>query len=125
MTGLCFYCSEISLITNLISQHRAYAIQRGHTINFRWTEQFDKLLSDDLIYSYAHGILRGVIVYNEKDAVAMMGLSILMDLFTVINEDNIDCFNNICEASRGGRCSKSNEQTLLLVHAKLARLNDT
>lgn len=62
-----------------------------------------------------------MIVYNEKDAAALMGLSVLMELFSAIQDDSIDCWNATCAATQGG-CSKSNEKTVLLVHEKLARV---
>lgn len=78
-------------------------------------------ISDDILSSSSHGLLSGIIVYNEKDAAALMGLSVLMELFSAIEDDFSDCWNATCAANQGG-CSKSNEETVLLVHEKLVRI---
>jgi hypothetical protein len=77
-------------------------------------------ISDDLLSSSSHGFLSGMIVFNEKDAAALVGLSALMQLFSAIQNEFIDCWNATCAAARGS-CSKSNEGTVLPVYDKLER----
>jgi len=63
-----------------------------------------------------------VVVYNEKDAGALMGLSLLMELFSVINEDDVDCWNAICGVTQG-RCHKASERKVLGLHDQLSRVD--
>lgn len=81
-----------------------------------------KPLSDDLINDSTHGILSGMIVYNEKDAAAMMGLSILMQLFSTVDERSINCWNSTCNASQG-RCAGPDERKVRCIHERLAEID--
>lgn len=78
---------------------------------------------DDLLSGSSHGLLSGMIVFNEKDAAALMGLSVLMQLFSAIQDEFIDCWNATCAAAQGS-CPKSNEKTVLQVYEKLERVQD-
>jgi hypothetical protein len=104
----------------LFITERAYSIQRRHPITLKQMRDSVPCNSDDLLSSSSHGLLSGMIVFNEKDAAALMGLSALMQLFNAIQDEFIDCWNATCAATRGG-CSKSNEETVLLVFEKLER----
>lgn len=106
----------------LTLSYRAYAIQRHHSITFRQIPGLGKPLSEDLINDSTHGVLSGMIVYNEKDAAAMMGLSILMQLFSTVDERSIDCWNSTCDASQG-RCAKPDEQTVQSIYEILAQID--
>lgn len=108
--------------TELTDLFRAYAIQRQHPINFRLIPGFDEPFSDDLIHNSTNGLPSGVVVYNEKDAGALMGLSLLMELFSVINEDDVDCWNAICGVTQG-RCNKASERKVLALHDQLSRVD--
>ncbi|UKZ80195.1 hypothetical protein TrVFT333_007952 [Trichoderma virens FT-333] len=101
---------------------KAYAIQRQHPINFRLIPGFDRPLSNDIIHDSSHGLLSGVVVYNEKDAAALMGLSLLMELFCVINDDDINCWNGTCGASQGC-CTKHDENEILSLHKSMSRVD--
>ncbi|KKP03050.1 hypothetical protein THAR02_04819 [Trichoderma harzianum] len=105
----------------LFITERAYSIQRRHPITLNRMLGSMPSISDNLLSSSSHGLLSGMIVYNEKDAAALMGLSVLMELFSAIQDDFIGCWNATCAATEGG-CSKSNEKTVLQVHEKLARV---
>lgn len=63
-----------------------------------------------------------MVVYNDKDVSALMGLSVLMKLFHVIADDDIDCWNGTCGASRG-LCSKQNASKALSLHEKITRVD--
>ncbi len=102
---------------------RAYAIQRRHNILLRWTQEAGKPMVDDMIRSSAYELLRGIVVYSEKDASAMIGLSFLMELFQAIDEDFVDCWNDICGAAYG-RCAKLDAQSIVTAHEKLTKAND-
>ena len=102
---------------------RAYAIQRRHNIILRWTQEAGKPLVDDMIRSSAYELLRGIVVYSEKDASAMIGLSFLMELFYAIDEDRVNCWNDICEAAHG-RCAKLDAQSIVTAHEKLTKAYD-
>ncbi|EHK48440.1 hypothetical protein TRIATDRAFT_191111, partial [Trichoderma atroviride IMI 206040] len=104
----------------LFITERAYSIQKRHPITLKQMRDSVPCISDDLLSSSSHGLLSGMIVFNEKDAAALMGLSALMQLFSAIQDENIDCWNATCAATRGG-CPKSNEETVLLVYEKLER----
>ncbi|KAB5518929.1 hypothetical protein GE09DRAFT_507441 [Coniochaeta sp. 2T2.1] len=90
---------------------RAYAIQRRHPITLNRIS-----LSDDLTQT-CHGLLSGIIVYNEKDAAAIMTLSTMMRLFEVV--DGVECWNGTCR-----ECSTSRD-TVRAVHDSLARFEGT
>ncbi|PTB35042.1 hypothetical protein M441DRAFT_63060 [Trichoderma asperellum CBS 433.97] len=105
----------------LFITERAYSIQRRHPITLKQMRDSVPPISDDLLSSSSHGLLSGMIVFNEKDAAALMGLSVLMQLFSAIQDEFIDCWNATCAATQGG-CPKSSEQTVLLVHEKLERV---
>ncbi|KAL6889202.1 fungal-specific transcription factor domain-containing protein [Trichoderma evansii] len=107
----------------LFITERAYSIQRRHPITLKQMRHSVPSISDDLLSGSSHGLLSGMIVFNEKDAAALMGLSVLMQLFSAIQDEFIDCWNATCAATQGG-CSKSNEKTVLLVYEKLKRVQD-
>lgn len=107
----------------LFITERAYSIQKRHPITLKQMRDSVPCISDDLLSSSSHGLLSGMIVFNEKDAAALMGLSALMQLFSVIQDESINCWNATCAATRGG-CSKSNEETVLVVFEKLEHAQD-
>lgn len=41
-------------------------------------------------------LVSGIIVHNEKDAAATMGLTLLMEIFGAIDEEILVCWNSRC-----------------------------
>jgi len=76
----------------------------------------------EFIHNATHRLVSDIIVHNEKDAVGMMGLALLMELFDAIDEDIIECWNGRCSA-RDGRCQGLDENKALTVHRNLVRVN--
>lgn len=102
--------------------YRAYAIQRRHPISFRLIPAFDRPLSDDVIHNSTHGLLSDMVVYNDKDAAALMGLSLLMEIFSVIDDNDVNCWNGVCGA-RNGCCTKQDDAKILSLHDSVSRVD--
>jgi hypothetical protein len=63
-----------------------------------------------------------MVVYNEKDVSALMGLSVLMEIFDVIADEDIDCWNGNCGAIHG-TCSKHDASKVLSLHDNIKRVD--
>jgi hypothetical protein len=76
----------------------------------------------DFLHNATHSLVSGIIVHNEKDAEGMMGLARLMELFDVIDEDIIHCWNRRCDISKGF-CSRFTEAKAMSMYDSLDRIN--
>ncbi|KAL4820542.1 hypothetical protein BDW67DRAFT_172738 [Aspergillus spinulosporus] len=103
---------------------RAYALQRQHPITFTGRPS-DVIREADEIRNATQRVVSGIIVHTEKDATAMMGLSLLMEIFDAIDEDILICWNARCNASSGnGRCQILTEARALSIYRNLATVTD-
>lgn len=78
----------------------------------------------DFLHDATHSLVSGIIVHNEKDAEGMMGLARLMEVFDVIDEDIIQCWNGRCEMSNG-LCRKFTQEKALSMHDNLEKVSQT
>lgn len=78
----------------------------------------------DFLHSATHSLVSGIIVHNEKDAEGMMGLARLMELFDVIDEEFINCWNRRCEINNGF-CQRFTEAKALSMYDSLQRVSET
>lgn len=78
----------------------------------------------DFLHNATHSLVSGIIVHNEKDATGMMGLARLMELFDVIDEEFINCWNRRCNV-RDGFCQTFTEMKALSMYDSLERINQT
>jgi hypothetical protein len=69
-------------------------------------------------------LVSGIIVHNEKDAAAMMGLSLLMEIFNAIDEEILVCWNSRCSINTTGKCQTLTEAKVLDIYHNLARVSD-
>lgn len=69
-------------------------------------------------------LVSGIIVHNEKDAAAMMGLTLLMEIFDSIDAEILVCWNSRCSINTTGNCQTLNESKVLNIYRNLARVND-
>ncbi|KAL4998784.1 hypothetical protein BDV10DRAFT_194117 [Aspergillus recurvatus] len=103
---------------------RAYALQRQHPITFTGRPS-DVIRAADEIRNATQRVVSGIIVHTEKDATAMMGLSLLMEIFDAIDEEILICWNARCNAScSNGRCQILTEARMLSIYRNLARVSD-
>ncbi|KAL4979698.1 hypothetical protein BDW66DRAFT_157152 [Aspergillus desertorum] len=103
---------------------RAYALQRQHPITFTGRPS-DVIRAADEIRNATQRVVSGIIVHTEKDATAMMGLSLLMEIFDAIDEEILICWNARCNASSSnGRCQILTEARVLSIYRNLARVSD-
>jgi hypothetical protein len=63
-----------------------------------------------------------MVVNNEKDASALMGLSVLTEIFAAIAEDDIDCWTGNCGAIHG-TCAKHDASKVLYLHDRIRRVD--
>ncbi|KAJ6121876.1 hypothetical protein N7512_004341 [Penicillium capsulatum] len=103
---------------------RAYALQRLHPVTFSGKPGFSMRSVHDFLHSATHSLVSGIIVHNEKDAEGMMGLARLMELFDVIDEDIIQCWNRRCDINNG-YCQKFTQEKALSMHDSLERISQT
>lgn len=83
---------------------------------------FNELLSDGLSRAPTRDLLSGIVAHNDKDVSALMGLSVLMELFGVIADDDINCWSGNCGAIHG-RCSKHDASKVLSLHDQITRVD--
>ncbi|KAJ5570323.1 uncharacterized protein N7459_009753 [Penicillium hispanicum] len=102
---------------------RAYALQRLHPVTFSGKPGFSTRSVHDFLHNATHSLVSGIIVHNEKDAEGMMGLARLMELFDVIDEDFIHCWNRRCDMS-SGFCQRFTEAKALSMHDSLERVSE-
>lgn len=76
----------------------------------------------DFLHNATHSLVSGIIVHNEKDAEGMMGLARLMELFDVIDEDVVHCWNQRCDISKGF-CSRFTEAKAMSMYDSLDRIS--
>lgn len=69
-------------------------------------------------------LVSGIIVHNEKDAAAMMGLTLLMEIFDSIDERIIVCWNSRCSLKTMGKCQTLTESKAISIYRNLARVSD-
>ncbi|KAL4984316.1 hypothetical protein BDW68DRAFT_180750 [Aspergillus falconensis] len=102
----------------------AYALQRQHPITFTGRPS-DVIRAADEIRNATQRVVSGIIVHTEKDATAMMGLSLLMEIFDAIDEEILICWNARCNASSSnGMCQILTEVRALSIYRNLARVSD-
>lgn len=77
----------------------------------------------DFLHNATHSLVSGIIVHNEKDAEGMMGLARLMELFDVIDEDFINCWNRRCDMNNGF-CQRFTETKAVSMHESLERISE-
>lgn len=102
---------------------RAYALQRLHPVTFSGKPGFSMCSVHDFLHNATHSLVSGIIVHNEKDAEGMMGLARLMEIFDVIDEDFIHCWNRRCDM-RNGFCQRFSEAKALSMHDNLERVSE-
>lgn len=101
---------------------RAYALQRLHPVTFSGKPGFSMRSVHDFLHNATHSLVSGIIVHNEKDAEGMMGLARLMELFDVIDEDIIHCWNQRCDISKGF-CTRFTEAKALSMYDSLEKIS--
>ncbi|EPS26104.1 hypothetical protein PDE_01040 [Penicillium oxalicum 114-2] len=101
---------------------RAYALQRLHPVTFSGKPGFSMRSVHDFLHNATHSLVSGIIVHNEKDAEGMMGLARLMEIFDVIDEDFIWCWNRRCDLSNG-YCTRFTEAKALNMYDSLERVS--
>lgn len=69
-------------------------------------------------------LVSGIIVHNEKDAAAMMGLTLLMEIFDSIDEAIIVCWNSRCSIITTGKCQTLIESKAISIYRSLARVSN-
>ncbi|KAI9375890.1 hypothetical protein BJX61DRAFT_531240 [Aspergillus egyptiacus] len=102
---------------------RAYALQRQHPITFTG-RPLEIIRAADEIRNATQRLVHGIIVHTEKDAIAMMGLSLLMEIFDTIDEDILICWNGRCNVSSHGKCQILTEAKALSIYRNLARVTE-
>ncbi|KAK9477819.1 putative C6 transcription factor [Lipomyces japonicus] len=103
---------------------RAYALQRCHSISFIGNSSFTMDRIEDLTQRVTCSLVSGIIVHDEKDAVAMIGLTLLMEIFDSIDEEIMGCWNARCGAL-DLRCEIFSESKALAIHQSFARVSDS
>lgn len=83
---------------------RAYALQRQHSIGFPGRPSLKMRIMHESINNATSNKISSLIVHDDMDAAAMIGLIQLMQLFDGIDEDIINCWNDRCQA-KSGRCT--------------------
>ncbi|KAI9041475.1 fungal specific transcription factor domain-containing protein [Aspergillus affinis] len=101
---------------------RAYALRRLHPVTFSVKPGFNMRFVHDFLHNATHSLVSGIIVHNEKDAEGIMGLTRLMELFDVIDEDIIHCWNQRCDISKGF-CGRFTEAKALSMYDSLERIS--
>jgi hypothetical protein len=69
-------------------------------------------------------LVSGIIVHNEKDAAAMMGLTLLMEIFDSIDEEILVCWNSRCGINTTGTCRTLTKLKAMNIYRNLARVTD-
>ncbi|MCJ1271516.1 hypothetical protein MMC22_011418 [Lobaria immixta] len=82
----------------------AYALQRQHSIGFPGRPSLKMRIMHESINNATSNKISSLIVHDDMDAAAMIGLIQLMQLFDGIDEDVINCWNDRCQA-KSGRCT--------------------
>lgn len=115
---------ESWLERSALTMNRAYALQRLHPVTFSGQPGFSMRSVHDFLHNATHSLVSGIIVHNEKDAEGMMGLARLMELFDVIDEEFINCWNRRCNV-RDGFCRTFTEAKALSMYDSLERISQT
>lgn len=103
---------------------RAYALQRFHPVTFSGQPGFSMRSVHNFLHNATHSLVSGIIVHNEKDAEGMMGLARLMEVFDVIDEGFINCWNRRCDLSNG-ICQRFTEAKALSMYDSLETISQT
>lgn len=103
--------------------NRAYALQRRLPVSFV-SPPSNPIRSVDEMNNTTRRLVSGIIVHNEKDAAAMMGLTLLMEIFDSIDEGIVVCWNSRCSITTTGKCQTLTESKAINIYRNLARVSD-
>jgi hypothetical protein len=67
-------------------------------------------------------LISGIIVHNDKDATAMTGLILLMEIFDAIDVEIIVCWNSRCKKNSNETCQTLTESKILNIYHSLANI---
>ena len=79
------------------SFHRAYALQKRHSIVFRGSPAVNAFM----MRAFDSGTSSPGFAQDQSDAIGMTGLLYLMDTFDAIDETVVECWNGFCRFSDG------------------------
>ncbi|KAH8689612.1 hypothetical protein BGW36DRAFT_308454 [Talaromyces proteolyticus] len=102
---------------------RAYALQRRLPISFIGPP-LNPVRSVDEMNNTTQRLVSGIIVHNDMDAAAMMGLTLLMEIFDAIDEEILVCWNSRCSITTTGKCQNLTESKVLNIYHNIAGVSN-
>ncbi|KAI9889831.1 MAG: hypothetical protein M1814_004933 [Vezdaea aestivalis] len=96
---------------------RAYALQKRHSISFKGRPGWNMKTIRATLQITGNDV-PSTAFHDKNDEIIMLGLAQLMNLFDVIDEDVVDCWNEQCKASLG-LCQKFNRARVIGIYHSL------